>query len=229
MRTISLAIVSLWTIAASSPATAQFHLKQYDYASASAGDNELSPMQPLAEASEVEKSAGMAWTLRAALNVAALQCTFEPTLHINTTYNALLIDHARELSSAWTILNQYFIRLAKTPIAGQAALDRFGTRTYSSFATVTSQFGFCRTAAAIGRDTLFSGRGSLAVIAQTRLRELRNSLVPQGEQQFPSFLPASAASLPRLDQACWSRRGTWQKRKCGAFTLSAPRTSEALP
>ena len=229
MRTISLAIVSLWTIAAASPATAQFHLKQYDYASASAEENELSLMQPLAETSEVEQSAGLVWTLRAALNVAALQCQFEPTLHTDSTYNALLIDHARELSSAWSILNRYFVRLNKSTAAGQAALDRFGTRTYSSFATVSSQLGFCRTAAAIGRDVLFSDRGSLAVIARTRLRELRNSLIPQGEQQFPRFLPASDASLPRLDQACWSRKGTWQKRKCGAFTLSAPSTSEALP
>lgn len=229
MRTIALAIALMWAVAAPSTATAQFHLKQYDYTSVSAGENERSLTQPLAEASEAEKSAGMIWTLRAALNVAALQCQFEPTLHIDGTYNALLIDHAQELSSAWTILNRYFIRSNKTTAAGQAALDRFGTRTYSSFATVASQFGFCRTAAAIGRDTLFSDRGSLAVIAQTRLRELRNSLIPQGEQQFPGFLPASAASLPRLDQVCWSRRGTWQTRKCGAFTLSAPSTSEALP
>ena len=201
---------------AAAPASAQFYLKHYDYSGAAVRGDEPGLAQPLPGATPEEVQAGLVWTMRSALNVAALQCQFEPTLLSVGNYNAMLLDHAGELKSSWDTLNKYFTRTTKTKREGQGALDQFGTRTYSSFATVSSQYGFCRTASSIGRDALFTPRGSLAALAQARLRELRNSLVPYGEQRFARYVGYDRAFIPRLDPICWNRKGVWQDKKCGA-------------
>ena len=155
---------------AASPASAQFFLQNYDYA----GTGPAATTMPLAEAlpgaTPDEAKAALVWTMRSALNVAALQCQFEPTLLAVGNYNAMLLDHKDELKTSWDRLSKYFTRTAKTVKEGQATLDRFGTRTYSSFATVASQYGFCRTAHSIGRDVLFAPRGELATIADADAR-----------------------------------------------------------
>lgn len=220
MRTNVSLLIAVYFLTLTTPASAQFYIKEYDYAGDPVSGIEPDIMQQLPGASDAEMAAGMVWTLRAALNVAALQCQFEPMLLTQGTYNALLVDHGEELKSSWLALDRYFTRQNKTTRAGQNALDQYGTRTYSSFATVASQLGFCRTAAAVGRDVIFSPRGSLATIARMRLRELRNSLTPYGEQQFPRYLQPSPAPLPKFDQVCWNRKGEWQTRKCGSSTLS---------
>ncbi len=209
------------------PATAQFFLKSHDYRGEVVTSQAPGIVQPLPGATAAEGEAALIWTMRAALNVAALQCQFEPTLLTQGTYNAILGDHAGELKAAWGTLNGYFTRTHKTMKAGQAALDQFGTRTYSSFATVSAQYGFCRTAAAVGRDILFAARGGLATIAAARMQELRNSLVPYGEQQFPRHIGRDAATLPRLDVACWDKKARWRTRACGADMW--PHVAEALP
>lgn len=203
-------------LAAPLPAAAQFFLKSYDYSGAAVTGANAGLAQPLPGATDAEGKAALVWTMRAALNVAALQCQFESTLLTQGTYNAILADHAEELKAAWGTLNGYFTRTSKTVKAGQTALDQFGTRTYSSFATVSSQYGFCRTAAAVGRDTLFAARGGLAAIAADRMQELRNSLVPYGEQHFPRYIGRDAATLPRLDVTCWDKKARWRARACGA-------------
>lgn len=197
------------------PASAQFYLQQYDYSGAPVRGDEPGIAQPLPGATPTELAAGLTWAMRSALNVAALQCQFEPTLLSVGNYNAILLDHREELKQTWDTLNTYFIRTAKTKREGLANLDQFGTRTYSSFATVASQFGFCRAASSIGRDALFAPRGGLAAIAVSRMRELRNSLVPYGEQRFPRRIGYAAVSLPRLDPICWNKKGDWQAKKCG--------------
>jgi len=201
---------------AASPASAQFFLQNYDYA----GTGANSPL-PIAEAlpgaTPDETKAALVWTMRSALNVAALQCQFEPTLLAVGNYNAMLLDHKDELKTSWDRLTKYFVRTAKTPKDGQNNLDRFGTRTYSSFATVASQYGFCRTAHSIGRDALFAPRGELANVAQSRMRELRNSLVPYGEQRFSRYIGYSTVSVPRLDAICFNKKAEWQVKKCGTI------------
>ncbi|MDD1451225.1 hypothetical protein NHF48_009950 [Sphingomonas sp. H160509] len=134
--------------------------------------------------------AALVWHMRAALNVAALQCQFEPTLLTVPNYNSILADHGEELKGAFDTLTKYFVRVNKAagPKAGQTALDQFGTRTYSSFATVAAQYGFCQTAGSIGRDAVFAPRGHFADVALARSRELRNSLIPWGEQRFPRYI-----------------------------------------
>lgn len=199
------------------PASAQFFLRSHDFRGDAVTGSDGALSQSLPGATDAELRAATAWNMRAALNVAALQCQFEPTLLTVNNYNAILKDHEAELKGSFDTLSKYFVRTAKTPRAGQAALDQFGTRTYSSFATVSAQFGFCQTASEIGRDATFAPRGSFGTLAAARLRELRNSLTPYGEQHFQRYLGRDYASQPRIDPVCYDKKGRWVEKKCGVF------------
>lgn len=202
----------------SAPVSAQFFFQSREMRGQPVRGDEPGVMaSPMPGATEAELRAGLVWSLRAALNVAALQCQFEPSLNTVRNYNALLLDHREELKGAFDTLNKYYVRVAKTKAAGQTELDRFGTRTYSSFATVGAQRGFCQTANAVGRDANFAPRGLFGEFAEERMQELRNSLVPFGEQRFPYGVGNRiAAAKPRLDAVCWNKKGEWQAKKCGS-------------
>jgi len=207
------------SMALAQPASAQFFLQSRDFSAPAVTGDEADLGQAMPDATSAEKRAAMVWHMRAALNVAALQCQFEPTLLTVSNYNAILADHGTELQGAFDTLGKYFLRVnkAKGVKAGQAALDQFGTRTYSSFATVAAQYGFCQTAASIGRDAVFAPRGHFADVALARSRELRNSLIPWGEQRFPRYIGRDRnAPMPRLDAICWDKKGEWVAKKCGA-------------
>jgi len=206
---------------AATPASAQFFLRSHDYHGEEVTGTEANLGQVLPGATPVELRAAMAWNLRAALNVAALQCQFEPTLLTVDNYNAVLTDHRSELKDSYDTLTGYFKRVSKTPKAGQSALDQFGTRTYSSFNAVASQYNFCQTAGSIGRAAIHAPRGSFNAIAQERMQELRNSLSPWGEQQFPRYFHPESR-VPRLENICWSKKGEWQTKKCGALDFPPP-------
>jgi hypothetical protein len=206
---------------AAAPASAQFFMKSKDLSGHPVRGDEPGIAQPLPGATDKEIKAGLTWTLRAALNVAALQCQFEPTLLTVDNYNAVLTDHRAELKDSYDTLTAYFKRINKTAKAGQLALDQFGTRTYSSFNAVSSQYNFCQTAGSIGRAAIYAPRGSFGAIAQERMRELRNSLSPWGEQQFPRSFYAESR-VPRLEKACWSKKGEWQTKKCGVLDFPPP-------
>ncbi len=205
-------------LAAIQPASAQFFLQSRDFSGAAVVGDEADLGQVLPGATQDEIRAALVWHMRAALNVAALQCQFEPTLLTVPNYNAMIADHSEELKTSFATLTKYFARVNKAAgiKAGQTALDQFGTRTYSSFATVAAQFGFCKTAASIGRDAVFAPRGHLFEVALARSRELRNSLVPWGEQRFPRYIGRDRATMPRLDAICWNKKGEWVEKKCGA-------------
>ena len=224
-------------MAAATPASAQFFLRSHDFRGEAVKGHEDGLGQSLPGATEAELRAAMAWNMRAALNVAALQCQFEPTLLTVNNYNAVLQDHEAELKASFDTLTKYFLRINKTAKAGQTALDQFGTRTYSGFATVAAQFGFCQTASVIGRDATFVPRGSFGELAMARIRELRNSLTPYGEQHFQRYLGRDYASKPRFDPICWNKKGEWVTKKCGVFAwppagaavaTKAPGTETAL-
>ena len=202
------------------PASAQFFLESKPMAGQPVRGDEPGVIgSPLPDATPAELRAGLVWTMRAALNVAALQCQFEPSLNTVRNYNALLMDHRDELKGSFDTLVKYFARTGKTKAAGQTALDQFGTRIYSSYATVGAQRGFCQTASTIGSDSNFTPRGHFGELAEARMQEMRNSLVPFGEQRFPRFF-ASRVDLarPRLDVVCWNKKGEWQPKKCGVST-----------
>jgi hypothetical protein len=205
------------------PASAQFFLVEKDMKGTAVRGHETGLGQELPGATEAEQRAALVWNMRAALNVAALQCQFEPTLMTQANYNVILLNHADELKKSYDVLTKYFARMAKTVKAGQTALDQFGTRTYSGFTTVAAQYGFCQTAASIAREAIFVPRGSFYQIAENRTRELRNSLVPSGEQRFPRGIlyTRQAGTLPRFDEICWDKKGNWVIKKCGAFQVSA--------
>ncbi len=203
---------------AAAPASAQFFLKAPDLRGEPITGTEpgvLGPALPGATAAELR--AAMVWNLRAALNVAALQCDFEPTLMTRDNYNAILKDHHGELDESYSTLGRYFARIHKTKKASSDELDRFGTRVYSSYSTVSGQLSFCRTAGDISHDARFARPGSLGELAKARLRELRSSLAGWGEQFRASrvvALPAHSQIPAFGDSKCW-KRDVYQTRKCG--------------
>jgi len=200
---------------AGSPASAQFFLKSYDFRGGPVTGLEPELGMPLPGATPAEVRAGLTWNLRAALNVAALQCDFAPILLTVDHYNAMIKDHSAELKSAFDTLNAYFVRTNKTKAAGQSAFDRFGTRTYSAFATVQAQYGFCQTASKIGNEAIFAPRGKLGDVAVNYMREMRNSLIPYGEQQFPrAFSSRTYLFIPDFQPDCW-KKNRYDVRNCG--------------
>lgn len=197
------------------PASAQFFLKNPDLRGAPVTGAEPGITVALPGATPAEVRAGLVWTMRAALNVSALQCQFEPTLLTVPAYNALLLDHKAELQSALDTLTKYYKRTNKSPKVAQAKFDQYGTKIYSSFSTNQAQYIFCLTASSIGRDALFTSRGEFWMLAAARMRELRNALVPYGEQAFPGRISMDARlPLPRLDPRCWDRKNNYDRR-CG--------------
>lgn len=218
VRSAATAALGLCVLGAS-PASAQFFFQSKELRGAPVrGDEPGILASPMPGATDAELRAGLVWTLRAGLNVAALQCQFEPSFNTVRNYNALLLDHRDELKAAFDTLTKYYARTAPTKAAGQTALDQFGTRTYSSFASVAGQYGFCQTANAVGRDANFAPRGLFGEFAQERMQELRNALVPFGEQRFPYGVQQVVVSRPKLDPICWNRKGDWQVKKCGVVT-----------
>ncbi|MET0308581.1 MAG: hypothetical protein ABW023_07735 [Sphingomonas sp.] len=205
---------------AAAPASAQFFLKPADLAGARVTGDEPGMTGPaLPGATAPELTAALVWNLRAALNVAALQCGFEPTLMTLANYNAFLKDHDGELDESMAVLDKYFFRITKNKKAGQAELDKFLTRVYSGFSTVSGQRSFCQTAASIGHEAVFARHGQLYDIAHNRMRELRASLSPWGEQQFRarniSFLLPPARPLPPFgNDKCW-KKSSYNVKKCG--------------
>jgi hypothetical protein len=209
---------------AATPASAQFFMKPMDLHGERVTGAEPGIIGPaLPDASPTELRAALIWNLRAALNVAALQCQFEPTLLTLSNYNALLRDHGDELKNSYSTLEKYFTRVAKNnKKVGQTELDRFGTRVYSGFSTVSAQLTFCSAAGSIGHAALFAKPGALGDVAEVRMRELRNSLTPWGEQQFwgMQMSPASTRETfpPFANEQCW-KKDQYVVKKCGPFTV----------
>ncbi|KQT33804.1 hypothetical protein ASG29_05840 [Sphingomonas sp. Leaf412] len=214
MMRFASAMAGAAVLMAATPASAQFFMKAKDLRGARVVGDESGIGQPLPGATPAELRAGVVWNMRAALNVAALQCQFEPVLLTVSNYNAILADHREELANSFTTLTKYFERTAATKKAGQAALDTFGTRTYAGFATVNAQFNFCKVASDIGREAIFTPRGRFGEVALDRMRELRNSLTPWGEQQFPHYFNPTLATLPRFDKDCW-KKDAFDEKRCG--------------
>jgi hypothetical protein len=220
LRCVSL-LAAIGGVALAQPAAAQFFLQTPDiHGGVVRGDEPgIGEVMPGATADEVR--AELVWNMRSGLNVAALQCQFEPTLMSVQNYNTLLYNHRAELKKAFDTLTKYFTRTAKTKAAGQTALDRFGTRTYTGFTAVASQYGFCQTAAAIAAEAAMAPRGTFYEIAAAHMRELRTSLIRQfSEQRFATFRITHFPPLPRLDALCWDKKNQWVAKKCGEFTMT---------
>ena len=155
-----------------------------------------------------EKSANDVWNLRAALNVAALQCQFSPFLRTVPRYNALIKQHAREFTRAQTALQGYFKRTGgKTAATG---FDRYNTRLYQSYSTMDAQLGFCRASSDAGYDALAQRFGRLAEVAGSEVAAIRFALTPVGEH----FLPFQYATLPDLSAGLVCGERDRRKARC---------------
>jgi hypothetical protein len=202
------------------PASAQFFIKPANLAGERVTGAEAGMVgQDLPGATPEEYRAALVWNLRAALNVAALQCQFEPTLLTLPNYNAIIRDHGAELRNSYLALEKYFIRTkGANKKAGQTALDQFGTRVYAGFSTVSGQLSFCQTAASVSNQAVFARRGQFGDVAQLRMREMRASLAAWGEQAFPRNVNRRLSNLERVppfgDENCWNK-GAYVVKKCG--------------
>ena len=218
---VFVALAGLVSLVSAAPAAAQFYIKPANLKAGPVTGAEPGITGPsLPGASEAELRAALVWNLRAALNVAALQCQFEPTLLTVDNYNAMLLDHAAELKTSYATLEKYFVRTNNNnKKAGQTELDKFGTRVYSGFSTVSAQLNFCSTAGSIGHQALFMPRGKLGDLAQDRMRELRNSLASFGEQAFGRTFnrapPPAPVTPPFANELCW-KNDEYVVKKCGA-------------
>lgn len=197
------------------PASAQFYFKAPEISNARLTGTEPGMLaQALPGATPVELRAALVWNLRAALNVAALQCQFGPTLLTLPNYNTIIKDHAAELNGSYATLSKYFARTHKVAKAGQTALDQYGTRVYSSFSAVHAQLTFCQTAHMVSQQAVFARRGEFGDVAADRLGEIRNSLSRWGEQQFPRFYSTSLPGYPVFgNEKCW-RRDVYSPSRC---------------
>ncbi len=189
------------------PAAAQIFWQSPPVAGPALMPGELAMGVLLPGATIAEERANWAWQMRAGLNVAKLQCKFDATLLASDGYDGVYINHAVELAAAYDTLRKYFVRTNKAPKAAQGALDKYGTKTYSGFSTVSSQYGFCQTASRIAKKAIFAPRGGFTIFTVERLRELRNSLLPGGEQ----FFRPTRMNFPAVNLAdnCWDRRGRY--------------------
>lgn len=128
-----------------------------------------------------EARAHAVWTLRAALNVAALQCQYSPFLRTVDNYNQMLKKHAQELEAAQSTMVSHFTRTLKG--GGLAGFDRYNTRSYNSFSTLDAQYNFCWTAGQAGLSLRVADVGQMARIAETAVPALRAAL---------AYVPAAA-------------------------------------
>jgi hypothetical protein len=213
---IGKAVLGLAALAITAPVSAQFYWQPVDTSGAALSGYEAGIGPDLPGATLAEQKAAIVWGMRSALNVAALQCGFEPTLRTLENYNAILNNHGPELAASFNTLTAYFKRTAKTPALGQKALDTYGTRTYSGYSVVQAQYEFCATAGRVGRIALFTPRGKFVSMAEEHLRSVRNSLKRTGEQQFRFRAPTRVANLPNFaEKKCWKKNK--YNPSCGYF------------
>jgi hypothetical protein len=152
----------------------------------------------LVRASPAEARAHAVWTLRAALNVAALQCQHSPFLRSVDNYNQMLRKHGGELTAAQATMMGHFTRTLKR--GGAAAFDRYNTRSYNSFSTLDAQYNFCWAAGQAGLAVRMGDVGDMARIAEATVPDLRAALglVPPAAGLVVPALPPLPAVRPDL-------------------------------
>jgi hypothetical protein len=175
-----------------------------------AGRTAIMPAVAMREMTPAEERAHQVWSLRAALNVAALQCQFSPFLRTVKNYNLALPHHSAELASALKAIDGHFKRL-DGPKLSRRSFDQYTTRTYNSFSTLEAQLTFCDKASEVGWEALSTKKGMFGDLAVARLTEIRNSLIPVTN---PLLIPQLGwVEVPSIVNPCLDRRGR-PKKKC---------------
>jgi hypothetical protein len=195
------------------PAAAQLYLSTPDVRPAPIEPSDPLVGLPMPGATAAEYRANLLWNLRAGLNVAALQCQFSDYLRAVPNYNGLLAHHSVELAAAYTTLSNYYKRTLGAK--GQKAFDDYSTMTYNGWSPAQAQQIFCNTATSVTKSALAAPKGQLLTVAQARLREMRNALVPAYEPRM-AYRPylIRLTPLPPLSPACYSKKGVL-RRACG--------------
>lgn len=121
------------------------------------------------------------WKLRSALNVAALQCQFDPNLKMVENYKTFLTSHT-------TILDQ--TRITLTSRMGINAFDHYSTQLVNTFSAVDVQVAFCAKAAAVAMEADIVSDAELAALARTR--------VPEIQAVFPTKVAVKPATTGKL-------------------------------
>lgn len=127
----------------------------------------MKPMTP------AETEANAIWNVRAALNVAALQCQYSKYLQSTPNYNAFLKHHAEEIAKAQATMIAHFKRYEGAKAT--AAFDTYLTKTYNSYSTIDAQYQFCEAAGIVGREVLAIPKGKLGATAVARGPAIRAS------------------------------------------------------
>jgi hypothetical protein len=155
----------------------------------------------LLHATPAETKAHNVWMLRAAMNVAALQCQYSPFLRSVDNYNQMLRKHGAELVAAQKMMVSHFSRTVKRGAA--ASFDRYNTRSYNSFSTLDAQYNFCWVSGQAGTALRLADVGNMARVAEVMVPELRAALalVPAAAglavpppAPFPDFAIAEAVA-----------------------------------
>lgn len=211
----SMAAAAVAATLAAAPAPAQLYISQPDLRSASIEPSDPLVGLPLPGATAAEYRANLLWNLRAGLNVAALQCQFSDYLRAVPNYNALLAHHSVEFAAAYTVLNNYYRRTLGAK--GQKAFDDYSTITYNNWSSAQAQQIFCQTATNITKSALATPKGQLVDLAQSRMRELRNALVPVYDPR-PAYRPylIRFKPLPPLAAECYNKKDQL-RRLCGGI------------
>jgi hypothetical protein len=211
-----LAAVAAIAVTAPGRASAQLFFTPPDFSPGPIQGSDALVGLPIPGATASEYRSHLLWNLRAGLNVAALQCQFSGYLRAVPNYNGVLAHHSTELAEAYTILNNYYKRVHGAA-KGQKLFDDYSTITYNNFSTLQAQMGFCQTATNIAKTALVTPKGELYLLAQRRMRELRNSLIPAGDR-LPLYntAPVRPHPLPPLADNCWTKKNRLRARCGGA-------------
>jgi hypothetical protein len=142
-----------------------------------------------------EAQAHAIWSVRAALNVAALQCNYSRWLGTVKNYNDMLRSHGDELARAQETMLGHFRRHDKA--RGTASFDQYNTRSYNSFSTLDAQYNFCDVAGRVGKDVRALPRGAFGAYAPGALTALRAAL---GRIALSDVLVPSPPPLPPIPE-----------------------------
>ena len=143
-----------------------------------------------------EREANAVWNVRAALNVAALQCQFSPFLRTVKTYNSFLQAHSEELSRAQATMVGHFKRTDGAKAL--TSFDMYTTRTYNSYSTLDAQYAFCNAAGIVGRRALAVPKGKLGVTALANGPQIRAALSYAALSPALTFVAPDPIAVPPL-------------------------------
>jgi hypothetical protein len=137
-----------------------------------------------------EKLAESLWKMRAALNVGALQCQFDPALKTVANFNEIAKLHKSELDRSRATMEGRYRKLYGK--GGLGAFDKYNTKIWNGFSSVTAQVPFCNKVSEVGAAAIATPTGALSVLANTKLPEILD-VFPKPEAPVAAAKPVKKA------------------------------------